>query len=228
MFRHTRSHALLCFTAILAIGLIVSSTSATPAASPQGRSVAARGVMPERPGCASCHMLNGAGQPDVGIPRLVGLSAAYILDQLSFFASGQRINPAMAPYAKMLSAAQRRQVAAYFASLPVPAPRDPPSFPDATIAAGGRLFLNGNFQTGLLACANCHGQTGQGVGDFSPRLAGQSAAYVAEQLSAWKAGNLRDPKGAFMHAEAGHLTKTDIAALAAYVGCLKSGEEARP
>ena len=39
-----------------------------------GYRIAVNGVSPERASCASCHQQNGAGQPDVGIPRLAGLS----------------------------------------------------------------------------------------------------------------------------------------------------------
>ena len=34
----------------------------------------------------------------------------------------------------------------------------------------------------------CHGAAGQGVGETFPKLAGQSAEYIANQLKAWKDG----------------------------------------
>jgi cytochrome c553 len=50
-----------------------------------GRAIVADGVAPGRPGCAACHVQDGSGQPDVGMPRLAGLTASYLLDQLNYF-----------------------------------------------------------------------------------------------------------------------------------------------
>ena len=44
-------------------------------------------------------------------------------------------------------------------------------------------------------CGECHGAAGQGVGKTFPKLAGQSAEYIANQLKAWKAGKLADDLG---------------------------------
>ena len=182
-----------------------------------GRQIAAHGTEPGRPGCASCHLLNGAGQPDAGIPRLAGLTSSYIVAQLGYFAAGDRHNVAMAPYAAALSAAQKQEAADYFSSLPVPVNADSPAMVAEMTAHGRMLFLDGDYRTGVFACSQCHGPTGAGVGDFSPRLAGQSAAYVEDELKLWHAGDMRDPHGAYMRAEAKTLSETDIQALAAYV-----------
>ena len=206
---------------------LLAITRAAAQAPAAGRAIAIDGVAPGRAACAACHMPDGAGQPEVGIPRLAGLSAAYILDQLTFFADGARTNAAMQPFAKMLNPEQRRQVAAYFGNLPLPAPSYLKSHRAPVLKTGRALFLDGDFQTGLLACASCHGPGGQGVGSFAPRLAGQSAAYIAEQLDAWKAGARRDPRGAFMRAEASHLSERDIAAVAAFLESLNDAKEAQ-
>jgi cytochrome c553 len=188
----------------------------------------AHGVSPERPGCASCHEQNGAGQPDVGIPRLAGLTSSYTKAQLEYFATGARRDPAMSTYAVMLSPAQRQAVVDYLVSLPIPEQPDLIQASAGTLDRGRTLFLDGDYRTGLLACSQCHGTTGLGVGDFSPRLAGQSAAYVAQQLHQWQSGDLRDPKGSFMRAEASHLTQSDIAALAAFVSSLSGQDAGKP
>jgi cytochrome c553 len=204
--------------------LPLHAATANDVAIAAGRAIVADGVAPGRPGCAACHMLDGSGQPDVGIPRLAGLTASYLLDQLNYFASGIRQNAAMGPYAGLLTPAQRQQVADYFASLPVPPAPEPPDSRTAQVSRGRTVFLNGDDRTNLLACAQCHGPTALGVGDFSPRLAGQAGSYIAEQLTHWRAGGLRDPKGAFMRSEAGHLTPADIKAVAAYLASSQDTE----
>jgi cytochrome c553 len=131
----------------------------------------------------------------------------------------------MSPYAAMLTPVQRQAVADYFASLPVPEQPDPAQVSAATLDRGRTLFLDGNYRTGLLSCSDCHGITGLGVGAFSPRLAGQSGDYIYKQLQQWQSGNLRDPQGSFMRAEASHLSPSEIAALSAFV-CSLGGQEA--
>ena len=211
----------------LGLGLLAALGLVAPAAAQDGvaagKAVFTRPSAPGRASCTACHMADGAGLPDVGIPRLAGLTASYVNDQLTYFASGARQNAAMAPYAKALSPAQREQVAAYLASLPLPPPADVPAPPAATVALGRELFLNGDERAGLLGCVQCHGPTGAGVGDFSPRLAGQSEAYVTAQLRAWRGGDVRDPKGQFMRAVAGHLSDANLAAVAAFVSSMPGG-----
>lgn len=202
---------------------VLDGGASTPAVS-----IVTEGVSPGRPGCASCHLRNGAGQPDVGIPRLAGLTSSYLADQLSAFAAGTRKNTAMSPYAAMLTPAERVQVANYFASLPIPDQPDLATAPRAQLDRGRSLFLDGNYRTGLLSCSQCHGQTGLGVGDFSPRLAGQSAAYVAAQLADWHGGAMRDPRGAFMRAEASHLSPHDISDLSVFIASLGNEKVRQP
>ena len=201
-------------------GLAATSAHAQPDAVAAGRTIFEHGTEAGRPACASCHMSNGAGQPDVGIPRLAGLTSSYIADQLNYFASGARQNAAMSAYAALLSPGQRVEVAQYLQSIPIPVSADVPAPPVAQLARGAQVFLNGDEHSGLVACAQCHGPTALGVGDFSPRLAGQSAPYVMSELQAWQAGDMRDPKGIYMRAVARHLTTGDLQAVAAYVASL--------
>ncbi|MDR3523420.1 MAG: c-type cytochrome [Acetobacteraceae bacterium] len=210
----------VAIVALTLAAVAVASASAGESDVAVGRMIAAQSLIPGRVACAACHMENGAGQPDVGIPRLAGLDARQLEEQLAYFAKGERRSAAMAPYAVALNNTQRRQVAAYFASLPVPAEPDRLASTPQQLARGRSLYADGDQHTEMQACVQCHGVTGLGVGQFSPRLAGQSAAYVADQLARWRAGDMRDPKGAFMQAEARTLSDTDIAAVAAYVAHL--------
>jgi cytochrome c553 len=224
-------HRRIWIWTVLAVGSLIAGLSRlAPAIGDEpttaaGYRIVVHGVSPERASCSACHQQNGAGQPDVGIPRLAGLASSYIAAQLEYFATGARNDPVMSSYAAMLTPVQRQAVADYFAGLPVPKQPDLVEASAATVDHGRTLFLDGDYRTGLLSCSQCHGGTGLGVGDFSPRLAGQSADYVAEKLQQWQSGDLRDPKGIFMRAEASHLTQSDIAALAAFVSSL-GGEEA--
>lgn len=68
-------------------------------------------------------------------------------------------------------------------------------------------------------CAGCHGPTGAGNEALKyPKLAGRDAAFVAEQLHAFKSGAR---ESATMKAMTAALTEADMANLAAYVATLK-------
>jgi cytochrome c553 len=63
------------------------------------------------------------------------------------------------------------------------------------------------------ACAACHGARGEGGTTGAPRLAGQSQAYLAQQLSAYADGRRQH---SVMNAIARDLRPEEIQALAAY------------
>ncbi len=87
-----------------------------------------------------------------------------------------------------------------------PAPSAPPSLPfsDGKVADGA---------TKAAVCAACHGPNGNSVNPEWPRLAGQSAAYVAEQLRLFRSGVRDNPT---MKPLAATLKDQDIDDLAVY------------
>jgi cytochrome c553 len=66
-------------------------------------------------GCVSCHLASGLGHPESA--NLAGVSAAYILRQLSDFKAGARMGEAMNDMAKNLSDEDARQASEWFAAL---------------------------------------------------------------------------------------------------------------
>ena len=67
--------------------------------------------------CADCHGEDGKGDEDY--PALTGLDSAYLIEQLSAFKSGERVDEdeMMPMYAEDLSDQDMADLAAYFASL---------------------------------------------------------------------------------------------------------------
>lgn len=164
--------------------------------------------------CVTCHGLAGEGDGQA-VPRLAGLPRGYLQKQLEDYAAGLRPDPAMAPIAKALDADHRASVAAYYAALPAGAPT---ASAGPTDAAG--LYQNGDPARGLAACAECHGVSGEGGGEANPPLAGQPAAYLAEQLRRWKRAERRnDPRGVMLTI-AQRLSEAEVAGLAAYAASL--------
>ena len=212
------------FRSVLIGGATATAVLVTVACAAPVRDVptSARIFSAERPACAACHMADGSGQPEVGIPRLAGQSADYMAKQLDYFADGRRGNIVMHPYAAALSDNEKQSFAKYFAASSTSTIASPFPPTEALLARGQQLFANGDVRTGLVACAQCHGPTGLGVGDFSPRLAGQSAVYIVEQLRDWHAGAMRDPDGKYMSAIAVRLSPDDMKSVAAYIATMKT------
>ena len=81
---------------------------------------------------------------------------------------------------------------------------------------GAWLATRGRWADQVPACAQCHGPGGSGVGAQFPPLAGLPAAYIAEQLQAWKAGSRPPGPLALMAGVAKKLSDAEISAVAAY------------
>lgn len=195
---------------------LLTAALAAPALAQQasvarGQQIAAQGTPQGVAACIGCHGVHGEGIAD--FPRLAGSGQSYLQAQLDAFADGSRKNPIMQPFAQKLSAIERTALAMYYSQLAAPfkpAGAATPGLADT----GAWLATRGRWADQLPACAQCHGPNGSGVGSQFPPLAGLSAAYITEQLQAWKSGARPPGPLALMPAIAGKLSDTDIDALA--------------
>ena len=194
----------------LAFGIV----AAGPAYAVTGRDIAMQGT-DNVPACSSCHGMKGEGQADLVSARLAGLDAGYILRQLAGFADGTRKNDTMQPVASALTEAERKAVASYYATLPIPKAAGAPG-EASKAAAGAVLGRNGDWSRGIPGCGQCHGADGSGVGTLVPRLAGQSVDYIEAQFEAWRTGARKDDPMGLMAGIARKLDKAEIASVAAY------------
>ncbi|NWF45553.1 c-type cytochrome [Hydrogenophaga sp. D2P1] len=183
------------------------------------------------PACQTCHGAAGEGVAQAGFPRLAGLGATYLQRQLAAFADGTRVNDVMMPIAKALSLADGAEVSAYYAALPAPAApagAPPTASPQATAAApapasvGATLATRGRWADKLPACEQCHGPGGRGVGPDFPALVGQSATYLANQLTAWKTGARPPGPMGLMADVAKKLSEAEVRAVADHYASLPS------
>ncbi|HTD05610.1 c-type cytochrome [Undibacterium sp.] len=203
---------------------LLTAALAAPALAQQasvarGQQIAAQGTPQGVAACIGCHGARGEGSAD--FPRLAGSGQSYLQAQLDAFADGSRKNPIMQPFAQKLSATERTALAMYYSQLAAP-------FKPADTAApgpadtGAWLAARGRWADQLPACVQCHGPNGGGVGSQFPPLAGLSAAYITEQLQAWKSGVRPPGPLALMPAIAGKLSDTDIDAVARHYAGLPS------
>ena len=99
---------------------------------------------------------------------------------------------------------------------PAATPAAPAAAAPASPATPTIPFTNGKVADGATKsaiCSSCHGPNGNSVNPEWPRLAGQSAVYIAEQLRLFRSG-VRD--NAIMKPLAATLSDQDISDLAVY------------
>ncbi|MGX9980854.1 c-type cytochrome [Methylobacterium fujisawaense] len=204
----------------IAFGGLLMCVAVCPARAMDGGEIARIGTQAGVPACASCHGDAGGGNTEGGFPRLSGLAEGYLAHELDSFADGSRDNEIMGPIAQGLTPEERRALAVFYAGLRALPPDGTPQ-PDDTASNRGRMLAQtGEWTKALPACAQCHGPAGQGVGAAFPPLAGQPAAYLAAQLSAWKAGTRRNDPFRLMKEIADRLSDDDATAVAAYYAAL--------
>ena len=129
---------------------------------------------------------------------------------------GRRYHARMGWIAQQLDAHERKAVSFYYAALPFEAGT-------ALTRERLRLYHQGAPSRGITACAACHGAKGQGLGPANPPLAGQPAAYLAEQLDLWRKARRRNDPGDVMLRISQLLTPSEARTLAAYAALLPGG-----
>ena len=137
-----------------------------------------------------------------------------IYSDKTVFTPGVRQDEVMSAFARQLSEDERRNLAAYYASLGFTARPLKAEF--ETLERGQDLALRGKAEYGLPACVSCHAPDGEGFGSDFPPLAGQPPQYLVEQINRWQRGQRdNDPMG-LMKAVADQLTDADKLNVAAY------------
>lgn len=152
--------------------------------------------------CFGCHGNKGKST-NPQWPSLAGQQSVYIVNQLNAFKSGSRVNSQMQAQANGMSDEDMANFGAYFVVQEAP-------------KAGGDAKLAQAGKDKAAMCLGCHGNAGEGNGQF-PRLAGQQPGYLVLQLQNFKSGAR---KNGMMQAISANLNDDDMKALAAYFGSL--------
>ncbi len=162
--------------------------------------------------CDGCHGVPGKGPRAGLVPVLEGQKRDYLIAALEDYASGRRESGIMQPIANDLSPASVAALAAYYATRPPPA--SSPELMDGDIEAGRKLATAGMPESGVPGCNTCH--VAEALPTY-PRLAGQSAPYMAAQLRLWKQGKRgNEGRSAIMAPFAQRLTDEQIDAVSRF------------
>ncbi len=208
--------------------LALSGGAADPAAGKERPGISQLPPVPEDAAealenCRRCHGLDGMGRNSGAFPRIAGQNAGYLRLALQAYADGRRASGIMEPAAAPLSDREIRELADYYAAIPLPAepalaePDDP-----AAVERGGRIAAAGAPDRDVPACIACHGLDAPPPNDNYPLLAGQHPGYLANQLRLWRARQRGgSPQAQIMEKVAERLTDRQILDVAQFYSTLR-------
>jgi len=175
--------------------------------------------------CMGCHGMDGNSMVPM-FPSLAGQNERYIAKQLRDVKSGARVINEMTGLVGTLQDQDFEDLGAFYFTQVAKAGQGA----DAALAELGKtLYMGGNAETGVAACAACHSPTGKGNSAAGyPSLQGQHAPYVVAQLKKFREGarhngaataavRINDGDTRMMRDIAFKLKDFEIDALAAYV-----------
>ena len=185
--------------------------------------------------CAACHGELGQGGKKGEYPRIAGMRAVYIEDQLRAYRARKRVNIPMFPYTqeRELPDEDIRDVAAYLATIKLSSTM--PTFKgdedaltrliavdkvmiiarvEGDIANGGPVYQRD--------CASCHGKKAKGIGGV-PMLVGQYTNYLKKQMDAYIKGERPHEDGADRDILA-KLAEKDLQDILAYLTSIQEQE----
>jgi len=164
--------------------------------------------------CGTCHGMEGQASSAI-FPSLAAQNQEYLIKQLKDFRSNKRVSETMAPQVADLTDENIVALAIFFSGKPPKLNR----VSDVDLLPVGRyIYTKGNSWSGLPACINCHGEKAYGTSNL-PRLAGQSARYLLNQLKDFNQRTRTNDNEA-MHLVASRLTEMETKAVADYLSQL--------
>jgi cytochrome c553 len=163
--------------------------------------------------CSRCHGADGTGL-DGAFPSLAGQRSVYLHAALRAFADRSRFSATMSEIAARLNDSQMRDLALYYEGLPG---RPIPPADAATVSGGAAIAARGIPDRDIPACVECHGPSNVPRNPAYPRLAGQHARYLMQQLDLLKQRRRGgSPRVNLMHEVVDRLEPGDVRDVARY------------
>jgi cytochrome c553 len=167
--------------------------------------------------CSACHGVTG-DSTSPNFPRLNGQQKDYLIAQLDDFKGHSRSDAKAQEHMwgfTRLTTAQITELADYFSGQ---APMRGKAKTSPALARGEAIYRSGLPDLGVVQCSSCHGPSAEGNGTF-PRLAGQHANYLTQQIEIFQQTEQR-PRGGPMKVVTHGLTGADTEAVAQYLESL--------
>ena len=165
--------------------------------------------------CMACHGMDGNSLNGKIAPKIAAQNAHYLTIQLNKFKDGVRKNTLMQGIAAGLSAEDMDNLGIYFSEQKLQLSA---ATSNGVGSMGEKIFRAGIKDSGVPACASCHGPAGHGVPNLYPRLNAQHSDYILSQLNHFRV--LEDKPGtvyAPMRAISVKLTEQEMKAVADYI-----------
>ncbi len=165
--------------------------------------------------CMACHGMDGNSLNGKIAPKIAAQNARYLTIQLNKFKDGIRKNALMQGIAASLSAEDMDNLGIYFSEQKLQLSA---ATSNGVGSMGEKIFRAGIKDSGVPACASCHGPAGHGVPNLYPRLNAQHSDYILSQLNHFRV--LEDKPGTIyapMRAISVKLTEQEMKAVADYI-----------
>jgi len=164
--------------------------------------------------CAGCHGADG-NSPVAMFPKLASQQEVYLLREMLDYKSGKRASDIMTPLMADLAEDDLKALARFYARQKTsPAEVTNP----ALLPLGKQLYMKGNPDSGVPACASCHEVNGAGIDEFA-RVASQHVEYTLEQFRLYATGGRTNGKR-IMRTIAQRMTPQETRAVAEYMASL--------
>lgn len=169
--------------------------------------------------CVACHGVDGNSVVPAW-PKIAGQLERYLIKELKEYRKGEkgaRFDPTMSPMSQSLSDSDIEDLAAYFSKQTETIGNTKADL----LTLGEKIYRAGNLETGVPACAACHGPAGMGNNPaIFPRLSGQFPEYTLDQLKKFRAKTRSDDPNSIMRDIANKMTDEEMQAVSSYVSGL--------
>lgn len=166
--------------------------------------------------CVACHAADGNSTVP-NWPKLAGQHENYLIKQLKEYRLGEkgpRYEANMYAMSANLTDQDIADLAAFYSSQKLQGGKARAS----EVVLGEKIYRGGNIQSGVTACMACHGPQGEGIGSANfPRLSGQHAQYLEDQLMAFREGRRKNSPNGMMESIARAMTIEEIKAVCSYI-----------
>lgn len=202
---------------LLVLALAVTLTGWAEAAPPKGDPENGKQIASQV--CVACHGPDGNGTEPVNpeFPKLAAKQPEYLFKQLKDFKAAKRKNDIMAAMVANLAHEDMANLALYYSGQKA---RPGAAKNPGLLAQGKKIYLEGNPESGVPACAGCHEPDALGYANF-PHLAGQHVEYTLLQLKRFNTGERDNDKGLAMQSVTSKMTEDEMKSVAEYLATVK-------
>jgi len=162
--------------------------------------------------CFRCHGMNAKITVESNYPKLAGQIQAYLLQQMKDLKSGARAHgdtAAMKPNMSTVNEEEMNAIADWLSSL-------------STTATLGNMSMEGAKLYQSKECLDCHGDdANDNETEKTPKLAGQKADYLLQQMKDYKGGKRANSRAKKMKRNLSEVNENEMIAIAEWLSTLK-------